>query len=178
MRRIKSWLSRFKKSRFFLGMVSVAIGMSLTVCFYEGDRLYQDYSEAMGYYQEYLDKKSVGAVVQAAAHDTPLAEGIVLVATPPNEESVEDKIRRIAKREEFKDANLLIRIASCESGLIPDRKSDVKTSSALGLFQILSLHQLSEEERCDVDIATTWAINHIKSGRLDAWNESKHCWNI
>ena len=173
----RKW-KQLKQSRFFLGIVSLAIGVSLTVCLYEGDKLRQDYSEAMGYYHEYLSK-DVHSSVKAGESDKPSGSGEGSEPAVSFEElTVEDKIRTIAEREEFEDADLLIKIASCESGLIPDRRSDVKTSSATGLFQILDMHQLSEEERCDVDIATTWAINKIKGGGLNAWNASKHCWNI
>ena len=87
---------------------------------------------------------------------------------------VEDQIRTIAKERNF-DAELLTRIAFCESSFNP--KATNGTSSATGLFQILDMHGLTVEERMDVEISTNWAINKINGGGLNAWNASKHCWN-
>jgi len=173
MRRLKSLFSKFKKSRFFLGVISLAIGVSLTVCFYEGDKLYQDYSEAMGYYYD-ISNREVVPTTSLATPKEESGEGF----EPTASTGIEDKIRDIAEREGFENADLLIRIASCESGLIPRRDSDVSYSSAKGLFQILDMHGLTAEERYDIDVSTTWAINKIRDGGLSAWNASKHCWNI
>ena len=163
-----------KKSRFLLGLVCLAVGISFTVCFYEGKQLYKDYSTAMGYYSDYLDKKDVGEVVSATSQDAPRVEDEVQLHSP----DVESRIREIAKRENFKNADLLVRIARCESGLIPNRRSDVAGSSAMGLFQILDMHGLTVDERCNIDTSTLWTINKIKSGGLNAWNASKKCWSI
>ena len=92
----------------------------------------------MGYYSEYLDRKSVGAVVSAAALDTPLEEEIVPVATPPNEESVEDKIRKA-----FPECpEIAVAIAKSESGMenkIGDKPlawNDGRNGMSCGVFQI------------------------------------------
>ena len=56
----RKW-KQLKQSRFFLGIVSLAIGVSMTVCLYEGHALRQDYSEAMGYYSDYCVRASASA---------------------------------------------------------------------------------------------------------------------
>jgi hypothetical protein len=87
---------------------------------------------------------------------------------------VAEQIREIAKAEGFDDAELLVRIAFCESSLNPEAKN--KNSSATGLYQILDMHQLSVEDRQDIETSTKWVINKINNGGLSAWNASKHCW--
>lgn len=186
---LKEWLKRswkiIKKTRFFLGIVCLAIGISGAVCYYEGKDLYSDYQEAMKIWEDYNTRHGLKSAEELEAYseaDEQVSQDGNGVSETPSipikEMSVEDEIRTIAKREKFKDADLLVRIASCESGLIPRRDSDVKTSSAKGLFQILNMHGLTAEERYDTDTSTTWAINKIKAGGLNAWNASKHCWNI
>jgi len=85
-------------------------------------------------------------------------------------------IRKVAKEEGFEDVDLLLRIAKCESSFNACAKNGV--SSATGLYQILDMHGLSVEERCNPEIATRWTINKINKGGLNAWNASKHCWGI
>lgn len=89
---------------------------------------------AEGYCEEY---KGVGASVSAGTFervakvcDTPQEEEESLLALSPEAE-VEKQIREIAEQEGFEDADLLIRIAQCESGLVPERDSDVSYSSAV-----------------------------------------------
>jgi len=155
-------------------LLSIVIGFTASVCLDEYGKLIDAYNESMEIWNDYNMRKNLGALVKAEACETPRVEEEASLPSP----DVESQIRMIADRENFNDDDLLIRIASCESGLIPDRRSDVAGSSATGIFQILDMHGLSVEERCDVDIATTWAINKIKSGGLSAWNASKHCWSI
>jgi len=164
-------------------VVGIIIGWTVFYIITEGGKYYTWLQEGLSYTnREYLNK-DVGisvreVILEAEVLDTPLVGGEGFEPAVPAKGSVEDKIRSIAKRENFQDADLLIRIASCESGLIPNRRSDIVGSSAMGLFQILDMHKLTVDERCDVDIATTWTINHIKAGKLSAWNASKQCWNI
>lgn len=176
--KIQNAVKRFKKSKFLLGAVCLVIGATGMFIWLEG----QDYNdwlqEGLSYTHREIVIKDVGASVKAEVRASQDGSGETQSPPPIKEMSVEDEIRTIAKRENFKDADLLVRIASCESGLIPRRDSDVKTSSAKGLFQILNMHGLTAEERYDTDTSTTWAINKIKAGGLNAWNASKHCWNI
>ena len=88
--------------------------------------------------------------------------------------SVEEQIRQVAADNGFKNEQLLVDIAFCESSLNP--RATNAHSSATGLFQILDMHQLTVEERMDVETSTKWTINKINAGGLSAWNASKHCW--
>lgn len=95
-------------------------------------------------------------------------------------ETTKDIIERVAREEHFADVEILEAIATCESG---DGKGKLdtyaknKVSSARGLYQILDMHGLSEDERYNAEISTRWAIKEIRKNGTSAWNSSKHCWN-
>jgi len=95
---------------------------------------------------------------------------------PSSPLTTQELITNVAKEEGFEDVDLLLRIAKCESSFNACAKNGV--SSATGLYQILDMHGLSVEERCNPEIATRWTINKINKGGLNAWNASKHCWGI
>jgi hypothetical protein len=87
-------------------------------------------------------------------------------------ETVEEEIRRIAKEENFKDIEKLVRIAKCESGLKPTAKNP--NSTATGVFQILRHGDLTTEQRESVEFSTHWAIKHWNNGA--PWASSINCW--
>jgi len=66
MRRFKQWISelisriwrKIKLSRFFLGVICLAIGVSFTVCFYEGRQLKSEYDQSMNIWEEHLVNKA------------------------------------------------------------------------------------------------------------------------
>lgn len=89
-----------------------------------------------------------------------------------SKETPEETIRRIAKEENFKEVEILVRIAKCESGLKPKAKNP--KSTATGVFQILHHGNLTIEQREDVEWSTNWAIDHYNQGH--PWDSSKNCW--
>jgi len=92
--------------------------------------------------------------------------------SPPS--SVEEIIYEVAKQKQFSNPEILIRIARAESGMRVCAKNP--TSSARGIFQILDMHGLTIEERCNPRIATAWAIDHFRDGH--PWDSSKAKWDI
>jgi len=146
------------------------------------------YREADKVWQEHLERQlnkdtSIGDSVQGnSAQAVPktesyvASEGLAVSAVNPPSGEIEKLIYEVAKEENFEDAELLVRIARAESSL----QTCVKNphSSAIGLYQILDLHGLTKEERCNPEIATRWAINKIKSGGISAWNSSRKKWEI
>ena len=90
-------------------------------------------------------------------------------------ETVKETIERVAEENDFDNIDLLNRIAECESGF--DRYAKNPKSSARGIFQILDMHELTEDERYDPEIATEWTIKEIRKNGTRPWNASKHCWN-
>ncbi len=99
----------------------------------------------------------------------------VIPEVPDKVESIEDIIKRVAKEKGFEDTELLLRIAECESGLDKYAKND--KSTARGLYQILDMHNLSEDERYNPETAIGWTIDKIRANGTKAWNASKSCWN-
>ena len=93
----------------------------------------------------------------------------------PRKETSKETIIRVAKEEEFEDIDILIAIAKCESNF--DTYAKNKVSSARGLFQILDMHELTEDERYNAEVSTKWTINKIRANGPRAWNSSKSCWN-
>jgi hypothetical protein len=89
-------------------------------------------------------------------------------------EEMKSIIRRVAEEEGFDNPQLLINIADAESALNPRARNP--KSSARGLFQILDIHGLSEEERFNPEIATRWAIQEIRKNGTRAWNSSRSKW--
>lgn len=103
------------------------------------------------------------------------AKAIQAVEIVKKEETIPEIITRVADNKGFAEVELLKRIAFCESSYNP--KATNKLSSARGLFQILDMHGLSEDERYNPEIATAWTINKIRKDGTKAWNSSKACWN-
>jgi len=92
-----------------------------------------------------------------------------LSVSPP---SIEELIYEVAEEKQFKNPELLVRIAKAESSLNPCAKNP--NSSATGIFQILDMHGLTKDERCNPKIATEWAIAHFNNG--NPWNSSRSKW--
>jgi len=90
--------------------------------------------------------------------------------------STEDIIREVAAKNDFKDVNLLIAIAKCESGL-KYRNINVNSNGTedVGLYQFNSIHKFGEKP-LDPYWATQKAIDWIRAGKLHAWSASKSCW--
>lgn len=163
-------------------LLAIVIGASYMFVYEKISDLFSDYNESMVIWNDYKSKDD-GAAVSAAALVKPLEEGEVQLPSP----EVESKIRSIAKRENFKNADLLVRIAKCESGLVPDRRSDVVGSSATGLYQFTKGTwqdgckymnvDWSLADRCNAEKSTLMTIYFIKRGELTRWTASSICWN-
>ena len=86
-------------------------------------------------------------------------------------ETIEDKICAVFKE----DCGTAVRVARCESGLNPKAKN--KTSSARGLFQIMSsVHQVKETWLYDADVNINIAHKLYLSSGWNPWISSKGCW--
>jgi soluble lytic murein transglycosylase-like protein len=76
------------------------------------------------------------------------------------------------------DANLMLKIADCESG---DRPSAYNPSGATGLFQFMPSTFYSTATWPGADIwsaadQSEAAAKKIAQGGLSAWNASRGCW--
>ncbi len=71
MKAIKNWLSKkwqlVKKSKTFLAIIMLLIGVSYTVSYYEFKDLWRDYQDALTTFERF-ENKEVGVVVTATAH--------------------------------------------------------------------------------------------------------------
>ena len=63
--KIKRGLRKFLNSRFFLAVIMLIIGISLTVSAYEFQKLWTDYQEALTIWADYNSKKADPTVAQA-----------------------------------------------------------------------------------------------------------------
>jgi hypothetical protein len=109
----------------------------------------------------------------AQAFLSPVAEGeVYIVERYVVPETVEQKIRA-----KFgPDADLMLKIATCESGLFPGAKN--KTSSATGVFQVMSsAHGVRRDWLTDEDINIAIAKHLFDASGTNPWEESKHCWS-
>ncbi|MCX6785952.1 MAG: transglycosylase SLT domain-containing protein [Candidatus Komeilibacteria bacterium] len=88
-----------------------------------------------------------------------------------NELTVWDRIRLVAKQENF-DAEKLLRLAWCESRFDPKAVGD--GGSSLGLFQInQEFWPGTAKIAMDVEESATWTINKLKAGQAYLWACSK-----
>ena len=91
-RAIKNWM---EESKFFCSIVVLAIGISGTVCFYEGQALRRDYLEAMGYWEGYQARKTIRILNEAEAQEPPKQE-----ARPESQSERIDRIADVIYRKE------------------------------------------------------------------------------
>lgn len=85
-------------------------------------------------------------------------------------------IKEIAQKKNFKDVELLLDIARCESGLKIRAINKNIDSVDYGLFQFNSIHGYGEKP-LDPYWATEKTIEIIRAGGLYHWNASRFCWN-
>ena len=89
--------------------------------------------------------------------------------------TVEEQIRKIAKEENFKWADYLVRLAKCESKLNPmatnSKGNNPSTSIDRGLFQYNSHWQSKVSDACAFDItcSTKTTIKMINEGKQNLW---------
>jgi len=96
-----------------------------------------------------------------------------------NNESVEEKIRRITK-EMGVDVELAVRVAKCESSLNPQAVNINKTGSKdRGVFQWNDFWhpEITDIMAFDVEVATRLFCKAVKEGNLKWWSASKPCWD-
>lgn len=78
------------------------------------------------------------------------------------------------------DADLAIRVATCESSLNP-AATNVNTDGSIdrGLFQInnKAWPNVTDAQAYDANFSATFFCQQFKAGNLAAWNSSKTCWS-
>lgn len=86
-----------------------------------------------------------------------------------SQQEVEALIRRIAGEMGFGDADFLVRLARCESGLRPNALGDHGQSR--GLFQIYrpAHPTVTDEQAYNPEWAIRWTINKINAGGVNIW---------
>ena len=156
------------------------IGILGWVYFYQEFRIIRceanwAYSESVKIHNQEDDGRVVGELrsgTPATQQVSPEAASEDRIAEALPSDSIEKIIYEVAKEKNFKDPELLVRIARAESSLNPCVKNP--SSSAIGIFQILDMHGLTKEERCNPRIATDWAISHFNGGA--PWYSSRSKW--
>lgn len=174
----KTLWERVQVTRTFTGLVMLAIGISGTVCYYEGCGLKKDYDRAIRAFESgkvYLEEIKDDKIKEIEVPKAEAKETEVSKPEPDKEtkaETVEETIRRVCREENFGNPDLMVRIAWFESNFNKCVKNPA--SSAIGIFQILDMHGLTREERCNPEIATRWAVKHFNDG--NPWNSSRSKW--
>jgi hypothetical protein len=99
--------------------------------------------------------------------------------TQPQEKSIEQTIRKIAK-EEGVDPDLAVRVAKCENAKLDPKAINVNKdgSKDRGLFQINDKWhpEVSDEQAFDPIFSTRFFCKAFKEGHLNWWNASRNCW--
>ena len=91
---------------------------------------------------------------------------------------VETIIREIAQLEGV-DPDLAVRVAKCESSLIPSAINVNKNGSRdRGVFQINDKYhpEVSDEMATDIVLSTKFFCSAFKNGHLSWWDATKECW--
>jgi len=89
--------------------------------------------------------------------------------------SVEERIRKIAREENFKYTDYLVKLAICESKLRPTavntQNNQPATSKDRGLFQINNYwhKEVSDEQAFDIEFATKFTMDKINNGYQGLW---------
>lgn len=185
--KIKNKIKKFKNSKFLLAVVCLVIGATAMFLWLEGREYYEWLQEGLSYTHREISIKDVGVSVKAEAQDTPQEEKEATLPSPKGDK-ITPVIHQIARQEKFDNADLLVRIAQAESGLQPHKNSDVKTSTAAGLFQFTQGtwqdgcrwfgKNWTLNDRYDPAKATKMAIWFIKRGELHRWNASRSNWEL
>lgn len=101
----------------------------------------------------------------------------------PSETSIKDIITNVCNEYGI-SPNVLISVATCESGLNPLAKlfNPGSNSTDRGLFQWNSVYhsEISDADAYDPTKATQWACNYLKADPKNLhgfWSASEHCWS-
>jgi hypothetical protein len=103
-----------------------------------------------------------------------------LQTSPANTKTVEQIIRYVAT-EEGVSPDLAVRVAKCESSLIPSAKNiNTDGSCDRGLFQINDkCHpEIDEATAFDIVLSTRFFCKAFKDGHMSWWDATKKCWNV
>lgn len=113
----------------------------------------------------------------------PLPQHIPKVVDLVGKEQIIDYTRYFAQAGGL-DADLVIRIAYCESGYRPEARN--KMSTASGIFQFIASTWVSTRDDMGRDNSLDLRFNakenidtalyKLKNGGIRAWAASKHCW--
>lgn len=101
-------------------------------------------------------------------------------SSPANTKTVEQIIRYVAT-EEGVSPDLAVRVAKCESSLIPSAKHfNTDGSCDKGLFQINDkCHpEIDEATAFDIILSTRFFCTAFKTGNISWWNATKKCWDV
>ena len=101
-------------------------------------------------------------------------------STPANTKIVEQIIRYVAK-EEGVSPDLAVRVADCESKLVPSAlHHNTDGSRDRGIFQINDKYhpEIDDATAFDIVLSTRFFCKAFKEGHLDWWNATKKCWNV
>ena len=91
---------------------------------------------------------------------------------------IEDIIRMVARQESV-DPDLAIRVADCESKLVPSAENRNKDGSRdRGIFQINDKWhpEVDDATAFDIVLSTRFFCKAFKEGHLDWWLATKKCW--
>ncbi len=127
--------------------------------------------KAKNFYEGYI---SVLSTLSAEAKEyTTKTEKTLINA---NTRTTSDIIREVASKKNFKDVDLLLAIATCESGLKARAYNQNNNGTYdSGIFQFNSIHGYKELP-LDPYWATEKAIEVIRAKGLQPWSASKKCW--
>ena len=85
---------------------------------------------------------------------------------------VKQYVLEMARREKL-NVGVVDRVVACESRYRVDARS--RTGKYLGLYQISSIHKVSDECRLDAQCSTKWFVEKVKrDGNYLAWS----CYNL
>lgn len=94
----------------------------------------------------------------------------------PNKDEIVNEIIDQARNAGV-SVSTVLSIADCESRFQPFATNKNKNGTKdLGIFQINTIHGLSEQDSFDYKKNIAWAINEIKENGTGAWYSSEHCW--
>lgn len=94
------------------------------------------------------------------------------------DETVEQMIERLAL-EYGVDSGYAKKISWCESKNDPDavNTNNRNGSNDMGVFQINSIHKVSDECRLDAECNIRWAMEKMAREGFGAWYSSQSCWD-
>lgn len=151
-RALKQWT---EVSKFFCSFLVLIIGITGTICFYEGKLLNRDYNGAMIIVNEHQTWKDLQAKQAEAS-----------TITAERELTIDEKIEKAFG----KDAKIMLAIAKAESHL--NREAiNVNNNKTIdvGIFQINSVHNYSLEFLLDVDNNIQVAKEIFEKQGFEGW---------